>query len=339
MVLISRIKTGERSGRMKTARTIKSTVPENFNNSRIDRYLAERFSYQSRTCWQREILDGRISCNGLQITNHHKKVKTGDSVEYSAKDKEEPPVSDDYAVIYEDNWFYACSKPGNLPVHPSGRFYKNTLLAMLQESTGENFYPLHRLDRETSGIVLFAKNSEAASLCLQTFSSAEKKYFTIAHGIPSEKNFTVNMPIGVDKNSVVRKKRSAYIEADEKAVTHFTLIKSFKSYTLLEAILETGRLHQIRVHLQHAGLPIFGDKLYGLDEKFYLRFIDEGNSESLIKDIGFHRTALHAHSLEFYHPYLKKRIILKSPVPNDMKSFIKGLYKMEDYYETEQIQT
>lgn len=331
--MTSKTKTGERLSRMKTARITKSIVPEEYNNTRIDRYLAERFSYQSRTRWQKEIEDGLIACNGIKLNNYHKKIKSGDSIEYTADQREEPPVRDDFSILYEDDYFIACNKPGNLPVHPSGRFFNNTLLFMLQEKNNEKLFPLHRLDRETSGTVLFAKSKETASTTLITFPEAVKKYTAIVHGKPIDTEFTIDIPIGNDSKSMVRKKRSAQINADETAITHFKTIESFDQYSVITARLETGRLHQIRVHLLYANLPILGDKLYGLDEKYYLRFIEEGNSPELIKKIGFHRTALHAHSLKFFHPNLKKNITIEAPLPDDMKSIVKGNYEMSQYFD------
>ncbi len=302
-----------------------SQVPEKFSNCRVDRYLAERFTYFSRSRWQNEISEGRLLLNGKKLGNHHKRVRTGDILSYSGRDEPEPEVLRNYREVYRDSQILAVDKPGNLPVHPSGVFLKNTLLTILEDDYKTALYPVHRLDRETSGIILFAKDRDTASALQGNFHRVKKSYLAIVQGIPAERRFTDKTPIGNNPVSEVRKKRKAYEGADEHAETVFSLLYSRGSFSLLKAVPVTGRTHQIRVHCEHSGFPILGDKLYGLDEKHYLEFIEKGNSEELIEKTGFHRSALHSYSIRFFHPGKGQDMLLRTPFPPDFRKFFQTL--------------
>ncbi len=307
---------------------IESTVTEKYSQLRIDKYLSERFPYQSRTQWQKEIKAKKISINGEIIKSINIKIKNGDKISYETRNLEEPEIDPNFTILYEDEYILAINKSGNLPVHPSGRFFNHTLSMLLKKQYGINYIPIHRLDRETTGVILFSKTSEAASEFHKHFENFNKHYTAITHGLIKEKKFTVNMPIGPDLDSPVRKKRAAYEAAEESAKTHFKLLDTFwdesgkDAYSVVQARLTTGRLHQIRVHLQYAGFPILGDKIYGLDDTFYLEFIDTGMTTSLIEKIKFPRCALHSMRIEFHHPFKEKNMTIEAPLPEDMASFI-----------------
>ncbi|MCP4134873.1 MAG: RluA family pseudouridine synthase [bacterium] len=301
-----------------------SIVPEDCSGLRIDKYLAKRFTYLSRSQWQKEIRAGRITLNNKEIRNDHKKVMEGDSILYSGREIEEPEIDRNYSILFEDANYMAINKPGNLPVHPAGRYFFNTLTAILEEDFGCKFFPVHRLDRETSGLILMAKNSEAASKIQSSFHRVKKSYIAIVHGSVNSNEFSIDLPIGPAKNALVRKRRAAFPGAEESAATHFKKLLTFGDYTLVKAMPVTGRLHQIRVHLNYAGFPIVGDKIYGLDERFYLEFIEKGLSEELLEKLILPRCALHSRSLLFYHPFLDKDILIKAPVPDDFRDFIES---------------
>jgi 23S rRNA pseudouridine955/2504/2580 synthase len=300
-----------------------SQVPDTFNNYRVDSYLAERFSYLSRSRWQTEITEGRLLLNGKKLINLHKRVKGGDIISYRGGERPEPDVRRNYSEVYQDRWVLAVDKPGNLPVHPSGIFFRNTMLTILEEDYKTDLFPVHRLDRETSGIILFAKDRETASALQRNFHRVKKSYLAIVHGIPEEREFSDRTPLGNDSGSQVRKKRKAFPGAGETAETAFTLLYTGEEFSLLKAVPVTGRTHQIRVHCEHSGLPILGDKLYGLDEKYYLEFIEKGNSEGLLKKTGFHRSALHSYSILFFHPGKGQDMLIKAPFPSDFREFFR----------------
>jgi 23S rRNA pseudouridine955/2504/2580 synthase len=297
-------------------------VTEKYSRLRIDQFLSQRFGYLSRSEWQREILRGKISCNGMVLTGHDKKIKAGDLLVYSGRDAAEPEVDTDFSVIYEDEYLLGINKPGNLPVHPAGIFYHNTLLTFLNERYPMKLHLVHRLDRETSGVVLLAKDPRVASQVQKNFNLVVKKYLALVRGIPDKDEFMVDMPVDLDPSSDLEHKRAAFIGARKMARTEFTRLVSFNGLSLLKAVPITGRQHQIRVHLKHAGYPIVGDKLYGPDEDLYNEFIRTGLTDGLLRKLGFRRSALHSRSIIIYHPVLQKRICIKAPLPEDMRQYI-----------------
>ncbi len=303
---------------------IESAVPAEFAGLRLDLYLSKRFSYLSRTAWQKEIESGRVVLNGLVILNVKKHVIEGDRILYNPPSLEEPEVDFNYSVIFENDNYIVVNKTGNLPVHPSGIFFKNTLVISLEEKSGKKFYPVHRLDRETSGAILLGKSAEAASSVQKNFSNVSKEYTAIVRGVPEE-NFSVDIPVGPARNSLIKKKREAYPGAEETALTHFTLLSSSGNYSLVKAVLVTGRTHQIRVHLKYSGHPIVGDKMYSDDETIYLDFVVKGLTSEIISRAGFHRCALHSSCIAFYDDYEKRDISVTALLPEDMSSLAADL--------------
>ncbi|PKL17479.1 MAG: RNA pseudouridine synthase [Spirochaetae bacterium HGW-Spirochaetae-5] len=305
-------------------RIMESLVGENYHGLRLDIYLSRRFSYMSRTSWQKEITAGKLILNGSVILNVKKHVCSGDMIEYIAGEIIEPEVDSDFTVIFENENYLAVNKTGNLPVHPSGIFFRNTLVMLLEDQRGEKYYPVHRLDRETSGALLLGKNSAAASEVQKNFGKVGKEYLTIVRGNLKEGKFTVDTPIGPARDSLINKKREAYENGSESAITEFERISSTDLYSLVKASPVTGRMHQIRVHLKYAGYPIIGDKIYGDDETIYLDYIKSGDSDELAQRAGFTRCALHSHSFSFFDPFEKRKIKIIAGIPADMDLFLKN---------------
>lgn len=305
-------------------RTIASPVNDAYGALRLDLYLSKRFSYMSRTSWQREISAGKLKLNGEVIRNVKKTVHPGDVIEYAAGEIVEPDIDPGYSVIFENENYLAVNKTGNLPVHPSGIFFRNTLVMLLEGKTGKKFFPVHRLDRETSGALLLGKNSAAASEIQKTFSKTGREYIAIVSGEVEKTNFIVDVPIGTARNSLINKKREAYKEAEESARTEFELLSTCGIYSAVKAFPVTGRMHQIRVHLKYAGYPILGDKMYGADETIYLDYVKNGDSEILTGRAGFHRCALHSRSFAFFDNFEKREIKISAGIPDDMMIFMKN---------------
>lgn len=298
-------------------------VRPELDGERIDVFLARRFTYLSRTGWQQEIAGGRVWVNQATAGSASLRVRSGDLIRYQGGRIEEPPVDEEITILYEDEHILGINKTGNLPVHPSGRYFNHTLLRILEGRMRIKLYPVHRLDRETSGLILFAKDSLTASRIQRNFHQVRKSYVAIVHGTVHEYEFRVDAPIGFDPLSSIKKRR-VVLPAGQEARTRFKRILCFGDYSLVRAMPETGRLHQIRVHLNHAGYPIVGDKLYGRDADLFARFVESGLTPELLERLELARCALHSRSLRFFHPAQKRHLVLKAPLPGDMRSFIAG---------------
>ena len=291
---------------------------------RLDAYLSERFSYLSRSSWQKEIKTGRILVNGKHSLISSFILKKGDLIKFTAEPKEEPPVDFSHKILYEDSSFIAVQKSGDLPVHPAGKYFQNTLLFILEKEYSAKLFPAHRIDRETSGIVLFARNPRIAAKLQEEISNGKKTYTAIVRGLtPNEFENSASIGDSPDNSSAVRKKRIAGKEGTEKSYTFFKTILCFGNFSFIKAFPETGRLHQIRVHLEHSGFPIVGDKIYGGNDSLFVRFINEGMTAELEEQLLMKRCALHASSIELKHPETGEQIKINSPLPEDFISFIK----------------
>ena len=208
-------------------------------------------------------------------------------------------------IIYEDDYLLVLNKPANIAVHPSILHFDNSL------SNGVKFYfdklglkkkirIVNRLDKNTSGIVVFAKNEYIQECLIRQMktNNLKKEYLAIIEGILDSKTGTLSFPIARKEGSIIER----CVNSDgDSAITHYDVVKEFNNLSLVHIILETGRTHQIRVHFSHIGHPILGDTLYG-------------HHSELIN-----RQALHSYKITFMHPITKKIIILEAPIPEDMK--------------------
>jgi RluA family pseudouridine synthase len=294
-------------------------IPASKAGQRLDAFLAKSFPYRSRTSWAAFVRAGRIRLNDGEA-RPGRALRCGDRVQYVPDPRPEPRVSRAYRVIHEDERLLAIRKPANLPVHPSGRYFHNTLLLMLLADRGEGLGStelriVHRLDRETSGVILFGKGRQAAAALAGQFEfrRVRKRYLAIVHGRPFEDRFEVEAPIGRDPDSPVRKAMSVRPEG-QAARTRFRVLRRGPAHALVLARPLTGRLHQIRVHLRHAGLPIVGDKVYGLDPEIFLRFVGDALSEEDRRRLLWRRQALHAWSLTIRHPDDDRRLTFRAGV-------------------------
>lgn len=269
-------------------------------------YLSGRFTYRDHTGWSAEIAAGRIIVNGQTATDDIV-LHGGDEMEYLPEARPEPVVDEQIAVVYEDDDFLAVSKSGNLPCHPAGIFFNHTLWAMLREgripglAAQAEIHFVNRLDRETSGIVLVAKNSKAAKMATRSLRRDEacKEYWVLVEGaFPDE--LTADGWLWQDATSAVKKKRRFGFEKPndgleaETALTMFQCLRRGNGLSWLQARLGTGRTHQIRATLCSLGYPVVGDKLYGVDDGMYLRFVNYDLTEEDRCRLRTERQALHA---------------------------------------------
>lgn len=229
-------------------------------------------------------------------------------------------------ILFEDDSLLVLNKPANLLVLPD-RFNKTlaTLYTILNEELGKIFV-VHRIDKETSGVIVFAKTAEAHAYLNAQFESrtVEKVYQAIVVGTPEREKGSIVIPLSEnEKSGTMRADR----KKGKKSETRYTMLETFKGYAFLELRPTTGRLHQIRVHLQAIGSPILGDKIYGDGKGFYLSQVKpgykiEGEEKPLLE-----RTALHAVNLTFQHPTKHERMTFTAPLPKDMSSVLKYLRK------------
>lgn len=264
---------------------VKYAVGHTQAGTRLDRFLMARYRKRSREQLKRAIDSGAITVSregGPHLNLGRLKpsfaLQIGDVVHVLSTRSREPDVNFNYRALYEDDAILVIDKPANLPVHPAGRFFFNTLLTHLktrgftnsQESLND-YYLVHRIDKETSGILLLAKTRAACNHLTLQFRNREtdKYYLAIARGAPSAPAFDVADPIGKRPGSPIGLKIYRVAEADGgwSAHTHFELVETRGAFSLLACFPRTGRQHQIRVHADLAGLPLVGDKLYGMSEE------------------------------------------------------------------------
>ncbi len=285
---------------------------------RIDAYLAENTEF-SRANVQRLIENENIKVNGKKVKVSYKIQKDDEIlIEY-----EEPkeislkaqniPVD----VLYEDDDIIVINKPKGMVVHPANGNPDGTLvnavMAICKDSLsgiGGEIRPgiVHRLDKDTSGVIIVAKNDKAHINLSEQIKkhTVEKTYIALVKGFVKENEATINMPIG---RSTKDRKKMAVNKNGKNAVTHFKVIERFRNYTLLEVKIETGRTHQIRVHLSEIGYPIVGDTTYS-----------NGKNEW-----GIEGQCLHAKSLRFKHPINGKEMFIEAPLPQYFEDVISEL--------------
>lgn len=218
------------------------------------------------------------------------------------------PCKMDLDIVYEDEGFLIINKPAGISIHPSILHYSDSL------SNGVRYYydsinlkkkirPVNRLDLNTSGLVVFAKNEYIQECLIKQMlnDTFKKEYLALVYGIPNKSAGTINAPISRKKGSIIERCIS---EDGQKSITHFEVIKTFKDYSLVKCLLETGRTHQIRVHMSYIGHSLIGDSLYG-------------QKSDLIN-----RHALHCHKLSFIHPITKKQLEFVCNLPKDINDLI-----------------
>ncbi len=290
---------------------------------RIDVFLCEKYSRISRHQWQQRIEKGHVRVNGL-ICRASRRLNENDLITFEREITPEPETAQQYGIIYEDEDLLVIDKPANLPIHPSGCYRNNTLYSFLRrdfESTKIHF--VNRIDRETSGLVLLAKNTTAAKILHQQMklNQIHKEYLAVVIGLFPE-YLNVKGFIG-EGNSLVKKKRS-FLAQDHPPLpgwqnchSEFYCLKRDNGLSLLKVKLHTGRRHQIRATLCSLGFPIAGDTLYGVDERMYLKFIAGQITESDWQLLRGYRSMLHAHRIHLQHPRNMNIISLEAPLPAD----------------------
>ncbi|WP_144468145.1 RluA family pseudouridine synthase [Bacillus pumilus] len=293
-------------------------VSEEQTSERLDKFLSTSEPEWSRTQVQQWVKDGLIEVNGKQVKANYK-VQAGDQIKVEIPEPEALDVEAeamDLDIYYEDADVLVVNKPRGMVVHPAPGHVSGTLvnglMAHCTDLSGINgvMRPgiVHRIDKDTSGLLMVAKNDMAhESLVNQLVAkTVTRKYTAVVHGIIQHDTGTIDAPIGRDKKD--RQSMTVTKESSKQAVTHFDVIERFDDFTLVECRLETGRTHQIRVHMKYIGYPLAGDPKYGPR-----------------KTVDFNGQLLHAGVLGFDHPRTGEYIEFTAPVPADMRGFIDSL--------------
>ena len=306
-------------------RQLYSHVPEAEDGAMLPGYLAAHFNRFDRAGWIQAIEAGLVTVND-RPSLPNRNVKRHDRVGYYPPETPEPEAALHYDIIFEDSDFLVIDKPGNLCMHPTGPFFRHTLWHLVGSKYGEIRF-VHRLDRETSGLVIAARTRRAAAAMDNGNTPVHKEYLALVTG-DFRGRFHAEGYLIHDRTSTVRKKKRFIIadspEADsmhldptaETAVTD--LIEEYHippDMTLVRAVLGTGRQHQVRATLFSLGFPLAGDKLYGPDEGLFLKIATQNLSEDDLKKLRFSRQALHAAVLEFRHPFTSELLRFESPFP------------------------
>jgi RluA family pseudouridine synthase len=292
-------------------------------------FLTERFTYHTPTEWQAMIDACRLVRNG-QPTRAASLLDAGDILEYLVPERPEPPVDTKFSVVYEDSHLLVINKPGNLPCHPAGRYFQNTLWSLLKKQRHLPYLSfVNRLDRETSGLVLIATTPEAARRCRRQFDSGTvyKRYVALVEGDFPAGEIHARGYLANDPRSAVRKKwrfypRDAQADLPSAAKTCSTIFRKVeggKELSKVAAIPQTGRSHQLRASLCSLRYPVVGDKIYGVDETIFLRFISDTLTPSDRQRLRLPRQALHSAELHVRHPRTRQSLQFKAPLPRDMQ--------------------
>ncbi len=303
---------------------VSSKVPASSRGKSVPAYLAGRFTYLSEIAWCKLVEEGRIFCNDT-VCDTATTVVRGDTIRCDMPDFGTPAVNLDYSIVYEDNWLLAVNKPAGLRVHSGGKFVNANLMYHLRH-VHQPPYPetnlVNRLDADTSGLVLLARDKRVLSQLMQQFAdgSVVKCYLAVVNGRPSPTAGTINLPIGPVKDAKVPRYGISSVHG-KAAVTHYQTVRELAdNLTLLELKPESGRTHQLRVHMAAIGHPLVGDALYSMNDDAYLDWLRNPAMQT-----GLKRQALHSHQLQFFHPVQRTTCTLTAPLAPDLAQFINDL--------------
>jgi 23S rRNA pseudouridine1911/1915/1917 synthase len=316
-------------------------VPLNWHGYRIDKFLQTQLKEFSRTKMQNLINDGQVKLNNIIIVNSSKKIKEKDQIKVTfpaAKETSIKPSKIPLDILYEDDDIIIINKSPGVVVHPGAGNYDKTIVNGLLfkyknnlSNIGGKLRPgiVHRIDKDTSGVIVVAKNDNAHVNLSEQFSNhtINRVYEALIWGSLKPQNGKINEKIS--RSIKNRQLMAVRKEKGKTAITNYKTLKVFQNFnlpkiSLIECKLETGRTHQIRVHMNFKGNPILGDKSYGKSKRKFKKI--DFNIEKKINN--FNRQALHAKSLGFIHPTTKKEIFFQARRPDDFNKLVRNLEKI-----------
>jgi len=285
-------------------------------NIRIDKYLIEKLGI-SRSKVQKLIDNNNVLVNDKVVKASYI-IKLDDIIYVDTNYEEDTtilPENIKLDIVYEDEYLLVVNKPSGMVVHPAPGNYSKTLVNALMYHCNNNLSSVngsvrpgivHRIDADTSGLLLVAKNDEVHNELAKQISekSVKREYVALVHGVINEDSATIDAPIGRDKNN--RKKMAVTIENSKEAITHLYVLERLEKATLIKCVLETGRTHQIRVHLNYINHPIVNDPVYGFKKQ-------ENDTFGQM---------LHAKTIGFIHPVTKEYLEFSSEVPNEFTDIV-----------------
>lgn len=285
-------------------------ITEDMEDERIDKCVSMLIDSLSRSFIQKMIKEERVLVNGRSVKGSYR-VKTDDEVAFELPESVEPdivPENIPLDILYEDKDVVVVNKPKGMVVHPAAGHYSGTMVNALMYHCGKELSGIngvmrpgivHRIDMDTTGSVIVCKNDRSHNSIAEQLKehSINRRYRAICHGILKEDKGTIDKPIG--RHPMERKKMAVNEKNGKAAVTHYQVLERFKDYTYIECVLETGRTHQIRVHMASIGHPILGDEIYS-------------NRKSNFKLQG---QTLHAKTLGFIHPSTGEYVEVDAPLP------------------------
>ena len=295
---------------------MKKIIVKDNENTRLDSYIVTEDKALSRATIQKLLEEGNILVNGTIKKNSYK-VKLGDIIEINIPEIKQTKIEAQdipIEIVYEDSDIIVVNKPKGLVVHPANGNPDGTLVNAIMNICKDSLSGIggekrpgivHRLDKDTSGLLIIAKNDKAHINMSEQIKNRKvnKKYIALVRGVIKEDEATINMPIARSKKD---RKKMAVDKNGKEAITHFKVLKRYDNYTLLEIKIDTGRTHQIRVHMSEIGHPVIGDEVYS-----------NGKNEFNVKG-----QMLHAKSLDFTHPSTGKKMHLEADIPDYFKKVI-----------------
>lgn len=311
---------------------------------RLDQYLVTKLPWRSRTGIQKMLTEKKVFVAWPESPDREEqadkaslKLRTGAKIVVLTPVPRLPPPENlksleaELETIYEDSWIVAVNKPPFMAAHPAGRFLYGTVISILSdryrnEDPEKDCIPhlCHRIDRETSGALVSSKSDQVRHLLGRQFEErlVDKQYLAIVEGEFEDDEVVIDRSMDRDYSSQVRVKMGVVRHGGLHALTRFRVVDRAPGYSLVLCKPQTGRQHQIRVHLASMGHPIVGDKLYGPSETYFTDYIDGKLDEEARKKLILGRQALHAHTITFTHPVHNQPITITAPLAKDMQELL-----------------